>query len=824
MSNEQEARIIIDRLLKESGWILDGEGKNVRVEIKTKIRDGNLGSADYTLFDDKGFPLVVIEAKKPSIEPLSAKEQAREYSKSLGNRYVILTNSTTHYLWDLEGGNPKQIFEFPTQSELIKGNEFQPKKEVLINEIVEEDYVVQTQFPNYKNDPDYINEKSRWEFIRRNNLVFLRPYQLKAIHSIQKSVKEGNERFLLEMATGTGKTKTTAGIIRLFKRTENSKRVLFLVDRIELEEQAWKAFNQSLKPTYKSVIWKEHRDDWRSADIVVSTIQSFTKKNKYKRIFTPDDFDLVISDESHRSIGGNSRKVFEYFNGYKLGLTATPKDYLKRVDTDKLSNKDPRELERRLMMDTYNTFGCESGEPTFRYSLLDGVKDGFLINPIVVDARTEITTQLLSDEGYIINDKDDEGRDIEEAFGIRDFEKKFFSDKTNKIFCKTFLENCLRDPITNEIGKSLIFCVSQKHASKITQIMNEMGSQMFPNKYNSDFAVQITSSVQNSQQFTTQFTNNNLNGESDFSEYYKTSKTRLAITCSMMTTGYDCEDVLNVCLMKPVFSPSDFIQMKGRGTRKHNFYSNWIDKNNLPNIPNPDKEIFKLFDFFGNCEYFEEKFDYDEILKLPSRSSKNGGGDGPPIGFDEYKNINPDPLKTLKEIKVGEKGMRIDREAFEKFKEISIKDKRVIELHKQRDWDSLEDYMVKNIFNKPTEYFNLDKLRNTLGIDRQISVKELIDYTLGFIPYIKSKQELLEEEYEKFDDRYLPNDDDFSYIKDFFITYILDKELQDIIETKQFPRLNFHPAGETFKNLPKEYRTIIPDYVKNYVPLKKFAS
>ena len=216
MSNETEARLIIDDLLRESGWILVGEGKNVRVETKTKKYDGNLGSADYTLFDDKGFPLVVIEAKGPEKDPLIGKEQSREYSKSLGNRYVILTNSTTHYLWDLEGGNPKQIFEFPTQSELIKGNEFHPKKEVLINEIVEEDYVVQTQFPKYKNDPDYINEKSRWEFIRRNNLVFLRPYQLKAIHSIQKSVKDGNERFLLEMATGTGKSKTTAGRIRLF--------------------------------------------------------------------------------------------------------------------------------------------------------------------------------------------------------------------------------------------------------------------------------------------------------------------------------------------------------------------------------------------------------------------------------------------------------------------------------------------------------------------------------------------------------------------------------------------------------------------------------
>ena len=204
-----------------------------------------------------------------------------------------------------------------------------------------------------------------------------------------------------------------------------------------------------------------------------------------------------------------------------------------------------------------------------------------------------------------------------------------------------------------------------------------------------------------------------------------------------------------------------FYPNERKGTRKHNFYSNWIDKNNLPPLQNPDKEIFKLFDFFGNCEYFEDKFDYDEVLKLPSLSSSSKGGGKTVIHFDEYENINPDPLKTLKEIKVGEKGMRIDREAFEKFKEISIKDERVLELHKERDWDSLEDYMVKNIFDKPTEYFNLDKLRNTLGVDRRISVKELIDYTLGLALY-QIKHGLLEEEYEKFDDRYLPNEENFS--------------------------------------------------------------
>ena len=111
-------------------------------------------------------------------------------------------------------------------------------------------------------------------------------------------------------------------------------------------------------------------------------------------------FDLVISDEAHRSIGGNARAVFEYFIGYKLGLTATPKDYLKKVDASRANPNDQREFERRLLLDTYRTFGCDSGQPTFRYSLIDGVKDGYLINPVVVDARTDVTTQLLSDEGY----------------------------------------------------------------------------------------------------------------------------------------------------------------------------------------------------------------------------------------------------------------------------------------------------------------------------------------------------------------------------------------------------------------------------------------
>ena len=206
-------------------------------------------------------------------------------------------------------------------------------------------------------------------------------------------------------------------------RTGNASRVLFLVDRLELEEQARKVFAALLSADFQTVVYKEKRDTWRSAEIVVSTVQSLLFNSKYQALFSPTDFDLVISDEAHRSISGNARAVFDYFVGYKLGLTATPRDYLKGADHTGLGVRDPREVERRLLLDTYRTFGCASGEPTFRYSLLDGVKDGYLINPTVVDARTNVTTQLLAERGFIASFTDDRRRGARGGFpaaGLRE--------------------------------------------------------------------------------------------------------------------------------------------------------------------------------------------------------------------------------------------------------------------------------------------------------------------------------------------------------------------------------------------------------------------
>jgi type I restriction enzyme R subunit len=843
MSKEAKARIKINKLLEEAGWrFFDSkEGRaNIVLENKTKLTQTELdefgedfektknGFIDYLLLDDKGFPFIVLEAKKEEINPLFAKEQARKYAQAQNCRFIILSNGNLHYFWDLQRGNPNIIATFPKPETVIGYTEFKPNAEALVNETVKEDYIVKTQKPDYASDPRYIDESQRSAFIEENKLRFLRKYQVRAIERIQEEVKAGKDRFLFEMATGTGKTLTSAAVIKLFLRTGNARRILFLVDRLELEDQADKAFKEYLRTDYKCCIYKENRDDWRQAEIVVSTVQSFLFKNKYKRIFSPTDFDLVISDEAHRSIGGNSRAVFEYFIGYKLGLTATPKDYLKKINAGELSEKDPRELERRMLLDTYTTFGCEDGKPTFQYSLLHGVKDGYLVNPCVVDARTEITTQLLSDEGYTVEITDDDGEETSTTFSQRDFEKKLFSENTNRIFCKTFLENAYKDPISGEIGKSIVFCVSQNHAAKITQILNDFADKMFPSKYQSDFAMQVTSWIPDAQQLTINFTNNRLGGKGNFHDLYQTSKTRVCVTVGMMTTGYDCPDILNVCLMRPIFSPTDFIQIKGRGTRKFNFANKEVlkDKSLIENIPeeNLQKSRFKLFDFFANCEYFEEKFNYDEVLKLPPKGTSNEGGGGGGYVVDEYDSTKHDPLKTLTVNEIGLEGMKIDRMYFEKFEDKVKEDDKIKELVQQKDFDAIEQYIISQIFDKPEEYFNLQKLRSAVKIDRRLSLREIIEKIFGFIPYFKSKDELLDEEFEKFDSRYLPPEEYFTFARDYFKSYITDAEFRDIIENRKYALLNTNPNGDVFRKLPPELRFAIPEYIKDNVSLNKFIA
>jgi len=249
MKNEAHARIKINQLLEEAGWRFfeNAQGPaNILLENQVKITQQEIdawgndyertknGALDFLLLDSHNKPVCVLEAKKESLHPLVAKDQARKYAKTVGAQYVILSNGIAHFLWDITKGNPKPIYKFPSSQEIGAIKAWNPDRNAL--------------------------------------------------------------------ATGTGKTLTAAAVIRLFLRTQNAKRVLFLVDRLELEDQAEKAFINYLKPDYSTFIYKEHKSDWHKADIVVTTIQSLMFNDKYRYDFSPSDFDLLISDESHRSI------------------------------------------------------------------------------------------------------------------------------------------------------------------------------------------------------------------------------------------------------------------------------------------------------------------------------------------------------------------------------------------------------------------------------------------------------------------------------------------------------------------------------------------
>ena len=847
--NEAASRIKINRLLEAAGWRFFAEGgepANICLETGVTIEASDLdplgddfentskGFIDFLLLDAKGFPLIVLEAKSEDRNPLAGKEQARKYARSQNCRFVILSNGNLHYFWDLERGNPYVITSFPTPDSVSGYQKVSPDPRRLIDERVRDDYIVLTQRPNYASEAAWKNEAERSGFIQANKLRFLRPYQLKAIHALQQAVKDGGDRFLFEMATGTGKTLTAAAVIKLFLRSGNARRALFLVDRLELEEQARKVFTALLSADFQTVVYKENRDDWRRAEIVVTTVQSLLFDNKYRRLFSPTDFDLVISDEAHRSIGGNARAVFDFFVGCKLGLTATPRDYLKGAGKNGAAAHDPREAERRLLLDTYRTFGCESGHPTFRYSLLDGVNDGYLINPTVVDARTEVTTQLLSEEGFVVSFTDTEGEDHGEAYKQREFEKRFYSEATNQLFCKTFLENALRDPVSGEIGKSIVFAVSQSHAAKLAQSFNRIADRMFPGKYRSDFAVQVTSQVADAQQFTVNFANNNLLGSANFLDGYRTSKARVCVTVGMMTTGYDCTDILNLGLFRPIFSPTDFVQIKGRGTRGHDFLDQLHDPALADGVKEPEKTAFKLFDFFGNCEYFETEFNYDEVLKLPRPRALSGGEDGQDGDNEEsvrtggaYEHLGRDILSTIREEEVGSEGMKIDRMFFEKFEDAVRKDETVAQAVEAGQWDRVIDYVNREVFDRPEEYYTLDKLRKAAAVDRRLTLREILEKVFGLIPRFKSRDELLEEEFAKFVADHKPREArSIPAIRTYFKAYVANGYVRDIIENRRFTDLATNPAFSTgdFRAVPKRYRTLIPEYVKDYVPLNRFAA
>lgn len=747
MQKEAKARIKINRLLEEAGWrLLDSPQGRVNVTVEGNVRLEDMGDdfehasrgfIDYLLLDTRGFPLAVLEAKSQSRDPLDGKYQAEKYAKAKRCHFVILSNGDVSYFWDLRENAERLILKFPSQKDLMKLSQAATAVS-LGSATVDDTWIVKSQGAVAEADKKY-----------------LRDYQLEAIKTITNKYDEGGRRFLLEMATGTGKTLLAAAIIKLFLKTGNATRVIFLVDRIELADQALQNISFYLKE-YNICIFKENKEEALQNHIVIATIQSLSYNQNYLKFFSHFDFDLLISDEAHRSIYGNNRAIFEYFQATKIGLTATPKDYLKGIDEKELIETDPRKLEKRILLDTYKTFGCESGEPTFRFDLKAAVthKPPYLVNPVVFDKRTDKTNQMLSEQGWtdaFIYEAT--GEQVEENFKVRQLERRVFSESLNRIIVEEFIKTAKKDPVTGDIGKSIIYCISQSHASKIVRLFNEYADRLWPGKYSGmkgTFARQITSSIVGSQDLTKKFRNNQL------------GTTCVAVTVNMMTTGYDCLDLLNVVLMRPIFSVTDFVQIKGRGTRKYTFINELAGKK-------IEKDNYYFIDFFGVCDYFEEKYDYKAPLKIPatldSRSQleqetgseivKEGPGSETPIAVSHgnYIYVGTDFLVKDNKIQIGPECMKVDREAYrnhfeESVKELIKEDRVFKEALTKDDIDTTEKIAQEKLLERPIYYFTLESLRKAYQ-----ATNSLIDFlkkAAGIIHKLPDRYDSLNQRFEEF--------------------------------------------------------------------------
>jgi type I restriction enzyme R subunit len=429
-----------------------------------------------------------------------------------------------------------------------------------------------------------------------------------------------------------------------------------------------------------------------------------------------------------------------------------------------------------------------------------------------------------------------EGQEVSEEFVYkqRNFERKFFSDETNSVFVKTFLDNGLLDPITHEFGKGLVFAVSQKHAAKLTQLLNIYADKKWAGKYKSDFAVQVTSVVPESQQMTVDFSNDKLLGFSQWAKNdddlaeYKTSRARVCVTVGMMTTGWDCPNLLNIALMRPIFSPTEFIQIKGRGTRINTFECKYKGASGFEYI-REKKETFKLFDFFAVCEYFEEKYNYDQVLKLPNlleSTDPNPPFIEPKLKKDGFEYADADHIATIQETRVGYEGMKIDRMFFQQFENAVKEDADILKAIDAGNIESAMGLTVDKYLNKPQEFFTIEKLRKALKIDRKVSLREILEQIFyGHI--IKGKEELMDDEFDKFITTIdISHIEDIMALRYYFFAYLTDSHLRQIIDNHDYTELNYNPSFgiDDFTRVDDSLRHMVPNYINNYVPLDQFAN
>jgi type I restriction enzyme R subunit len=551
-NEETTRRRLIDQALVAAGWDVGGAGANTEevrqeVPLSTMPTPTGQGFADYVLYGDDGKPLAVIEAKKTAKDARVGGEQARMYASCLeretGVRPVVFfTNGVDIFLWDDVQGYPyRKVYGLYSKDSL--------------------EYLVHQR-----------TNKRTLATIEPNLAIANRMYQLEAIKRVGERFTSNFRKSLLVQATGTGKTRVAISLCDQLMRAGWVKRILFLCDRRELRKQADRVFKEFMPGEPRVIVGARTSSD-RDKRIYLATYPAMMKCFES---FDVGFFDLIIADESHRSIYKKYRTLFQYFDALEVGLTATPVRFIER--------------------NTYELFGCEDRDPTSAYSFEEAVnsKPPFLVPFRVRSFTSQFRqkgiryTQMTPEQQAELEDQDPEAEQVD--YDAKDIDKYVFNRDTTRFIWRSLMEEGIREATGSHVGKTIVFARGHDHAVHLAEVFSEMYPQ-----YGSTFCRVIDNQEPKADQLIDDFKNPD-------------NELTIAVSVDMLDTGIDVPECANLVFAKPVKSYVKFWQMIGRGTRlRKDLFG-----------PGRDKTEFLIFDHWSNFWFFDEK--YKEKQPSPQKS------------------------------------------------------------------------------------------------------------------------------------------------------------------------------------------------------------
>ena len=587
-TTEAFARVKIDALLQDAGWNL-ADGSSVLFEHA--LPDGT--QADYVLCDRQSRPMAALEAKRASTDPITAQDQGRHYAEQLGVPFVFLSNGEEVRFLDREtDAQAREIAGFYAQDDLERRIAARRVRRSLATVAI-------------------------------NRKIVDRDYQIECIQALSAEVSRGRRKLLVEMATGTGKTRTAAAFIKRLFEAGIVTRVLFLVDRIALARQAEDAFTDHLRD-YPCHVLRPGRGFDRAKRITIATLQTMIAEY---RTLSPGYFDLVITDECHRSIYGKWGGVLRHFDSIQLGLTATPCT----ADADAL----PDPEDGLFVRDTLRFFGL--AEPTFRYTLRRAIEEGHLVPYRIYKA---MTVKTAAEDGFAVrrdeldwSAMDRQTREeFDELFAASDtiavdpraLERKFTIPERNRVMVREFRDAhekgfMGRDGVRRwpAWGKTIVFAVTRRHAETLAEMFDDHFADLKPHpatRY-ADFVVSDVGG----------------GPAPDASVIVKRFKEedypKILVSVNMLDTGFDCPEAVNLVMARFTRSAILYRQMRGRGTRK---------------APHIGKTGFTIFDFVGVTDFHGD--DEGDIDGGPVRPPGRPPGPGEPrmlLALDVDDHIDP---------------------------------------------------------------------------------------------------------------------------------------------------------------------------------------